>query len=79
MANNHIDTRMSVVKELSCKWIMSANDHIRSSPEIIKNGFKKAGIISAIEHGVEQVTADSEAALESDKDPFDSASDDIYV
>ena len=75
----HIDTRMSVVKELSCKWIMSGYDHIRSSPEIIRNGFKKAGIISAIEHGVEQVTADSEAALESDKDPFDSDSDHIDV
>ena len=41
---------MSVVKELSCKWIISGYDHIRSSPEIIRNGFKKAGIISAIEH-----------------------------
>ena len=64
----YIDTRMSVVKVLSCKWIMSGYDYIRSSPEI-----------SAIEHGVEQVTADSETALESDEDPFDSASDDIDV
>ena len=75
----HVDTRISVVKELSCKRIMSGYDHNRSSPEIIKNGFKKAEIISAIEHGVEQVTADSEVALESDKDLFDSASDDIDV
>ena len=34
-----IDTRMSIVKELSCRWIMSAYDHIRSSSEIVKNGF----------------------------------------
>ena len=29
---------------------------MRSSPEIIRNGFKKAGIISAIEDGVEQAS-----------------------
>ena len=52
--NIHIDTRMSVVKELSCKRIMSAYDHICSSPEMIRKGFKKAGIISAIEEEVEQ-------------------------
>ena len=42
-----------VVKQLSCMWIMSGYDHMRSSPEIIRNGLKKAGIISAIEDGVE--------------------------
>ena len=68
----HIDTRMSVVKELSCKWIMSGYDHIRSSPEIVRNGFKKAGIISAIEDGVEQAALVADATLELDKDPFDS-------
>ena len=78
----HIDTRMSVVKQLSCMWIMSgyaefgadqdAYDHMRSSPEIIRNGFKKAGIISAIEDGVEQAALVADATLESDKDPFDS-------
>ena len=61
---------MSVVKELSCKWITSGYNHIHCSPDIL-NGFKKAGIISAIEHGVEQVSADSEATLESGKYPFD--------
>ena len=68
----HIDTRMSVVKQLSCMWIMSGYDHMRSSPEIIRNGFKKAGIISAIEDGVEQASLVADATLESDKDPFDS-------
>ena len=68
----HIDTRMSVVKELSCMWIMSGYDHMRSSPEIIRNGFKKAGIISAIEDGVEQaaLVADATCTFESDRDPL---------
>ena len=47
-------------------------DHIHSSPEIVRNGFKKAEIISAIEDGVEQVALVADATLESDKDPFDS-------
>ena len=53
---------------------MSGYNYIRSSPEIIRNGFNKAGIISAIEHGVEQVALVADATLESDKDPFDSDS-----
>ena len=53
---------------------MSGYNHIRFSPEIIRNRFKKAGIISAIEHGVEQVALVADATLESDKDPFDSDS-----
>ena len=43
---------------------------MRSSPEIIRNGFKKAGIISAIEDGVEQAALVADATLESDKDPL---------
>ena len=36
----HIDMQMSVLKEHSCKWLMSAYDHIRSHPDIIINGFR---------------------------------------
>ena len=50
---------MSTVKELSRKWIMSAYDHIRSSPEIVKNGFKKAGITYAIENGIAQTDTET--------------------
>ena len=49
----NVDMRMSVVKELSSRWIVSAYDYIRSSPEIVLNGFRKAGITSAIEYGIE--------------------------
>ena len=71
----HIDTRMSIVKELSCRWIMSAYDHICSSSDIVKNGFKKTRITSAVENGVELpedfVTAES---IDSE-DPFNSDDD----
>ena len=74
---------MSVVKELSCKWIISAYDHIRTSHEIVQNGFKKACIIIAIEDGVEKAVLVADVSLETDKDPFDSDnvsdSDDVNV
>ena len=41
--------RMSTVKELSSKWIMSAYDYMNSSPQIVCNGFRRAGISSAVE------------------------------
>lgn len=68
----HIDMRMSIVKELSCKWIMCAYDHIRSSSEIVQNGFKKAGITSAVENGVELSEYTPVVATE---DPFNSDDD----
>ena len=43
---------MSVMKELSSRWFISAHDHIRANPDIVKNGFKKAGITNALEKGI---------------------------
>lgn len=40
------------MKELSSHWFISAYDHIGSNPDIIKNGFKKAGITEAFEKGL---------------------------
>ena len=39
-----IDLRMSTVKPLSCGWFLAAVDHLRSNPDIVTNGFPKAGI-----------------------------------
>ena len=54
-------------KAPSAKWIVSMYDYLWSRPEIIINGFKKAGIIQAIKEG-----PDKEVPLEfeSDDDPF---------
>ena len=43
---------MSVMKELSSRWFISAHDHIRANPDIVKNGFKKAGITDALKKGL---------------------------
>ena len=39
-----VDTRMQVVKELSAQWLAGFFDHMQNKPEIVVNGFKKAGI-----------------------------------
>ena len=67
---------MSVVKELSGTWSVSTYDYIGSSPVIIENAFKKAGIISGIENGVKGPgPVISVTSQESDNDPFDSEGD----
>jgi predicted Zn-ribbon and HTH transcriptional regulator len=39
-----IDLRMSVVKPLSARWMVGVYDYMKSNPDMIKNGFDKAGI-----------------------------------
>ena len=61
--------------KLSSRWFISAYDHIRSNPDIVKNGFKKVGITEALEKGLPE--ADPELHLQdlSENDPFSSDSD----
>ena len=39
---------MSIMKEISVKWMISAFDYVSSHPEIIRNGFKEAGIVNVL-------------------------------
>ena len=55
------DLRLSVMKELEAKWLVSAYDHIKGNGSIIQNGFKKFEIIDAVE---------SQQVSEPDEDPF---------
>ena len=40
-----VDLRINVIKPLSSRWVVSTCEYIKGKPEIIKNGFKEAGII----------------------------------
>ena len=53
-----------MLKEHSCKWLVSAYDYIRSYPDIIVNGFRKAGIIDALEN---ELPAPDNLAIEDDR------------
>lgn len=59
-----VDMRLSVMKELSAKWLDSLYDHLRASTQLIINGFKEAGILGAFESPA--IPTDPDA----DGDPF---------
>ena len=40
-----VDLRLSVVKPLGAKWLVDLFDYMKTKPEIIRNGFKEAGIL----------------------------------
>lgn len=44
-----VDMSMAVIKEVSATWLTGLYDHLCSSQDIIKNGFRKAGITDAIQ------------------------------
>ena len=39
-----VDLRLSIVKPLGAQWMIKLYDYLKSKPDIIKNGFKGAGI-----------------------------------
>ena len=39
-----VDLRLSVIKPLSGRWFVQLSDYLKAHPDIIKNGFKGAGI-----------------------------------
>ena len=41
-----VDLRLSVMKPLGAKWLVELHDHMKGKPDIIKNGFKEAGILN---------------------------------
>ncbi len=41
---NPVDLRLSIVKPLSAKWFVQLSDYLKEHPDIIKNGFRGAGI-----------------------------------
>lgn len=43
-----VDLRLSVVKLLGAKWpLLDLFDYMKTKPEIIRNGFKEAGILGS--------------------------------
>ena len=39
-----VDLRLSIVKPLRAQWMIKLYDYLKSKPDIIKNGFRGAGI-----------------------------------
>ena len=43
-----VDMKLTVMKEVGAKWLVSMHDYFQGHPEICKNGFVKAGITEAL-------------------------------
>ena len=46
-----VEMGMAIMKELGAQWLVSFYDYICSHTELVRNGFKEAGIIEALEKG----------------------------
>ena len=44
-----VDLRLTAVKSLGAKWLEGLYDNLKAKPEIIRNGFKEAGITSCLD------------------------------
>ena len=64
----------SIIKAVSAKWLTSAFDYIRSHPNIIINGFVKAGILDS-SSGQAESSSSHVASTVVESDPFASDSD----
>ena len=40
--------KLSHIKPLHAQWMVTLYNHIKSNPDIVKNGFKKAGILDSL-------------------------------
>ena len=65
------DLCMLTMKELGANWLVSACDHIHSQPDIITNGFRKAGISEAIADPDSISTSATTYQWDKDEDPFE--------
>ena len=44
-----VDLRLSIIKPLCAKWIVSLYEYIKSNPALVSNGFKEAGILDCLQ------------------------------
>ena len=45
MEHAPIDLRMSIIKPLGARWLVSLHDYWQENNSIVKNGFQAAGIM----------------------------------
>lgn len=66
----NIDLRLTVMKEIGARWIVSMYDYFQDKPEICRNGFRKAGITGVIANPESIATSQ----ICDSHDPFDTSS-----
>ena len=46
-----VNLKLSIMKPIGAKWMIQLFDYFKTKPEIIKNGFKEAGIMQILSQG----------------------------
>ena len=41
-----VDLKMSIMKPLGARWLVSLHDYLQENDSIMKNGFKAAGVVN---------------------------------
>ena len=65
-----VDFCVSIIKPLHGEWLFDAYHYIKSRPEIVRNGFKAAGILDRLqlcEYGMQQCTIAFDLAIDFNK------------
>ena len=44
-----VDLSLARVKEVGATWLVEASDHVRDNSSFIVNGFRRSGVIAAID------------------------------
>ena len=66
------------LKELTAKWMVKAANHISNNPQVIVNGFMRAGISKALD-GIEESESEDASAHDSESMSSSSSDDDDNV
>ena len=44
-----VNLKLTAVKPLGVKWMVKLYDYLKAKPDIIRNGFNEAGIVSCLD------------------------------
>lgn len=74
-----ISMGLPMMKELGAKWLVEMAEHFSENPQIIVNGFIKAGIAGALDNEEDSTNEEEEGQDERDNENDESGDDESYV
>ena len=61
--DTEVDIKLSVMKPLSARWIISACDYLRTEAGIVRGGFVEAGICEAVDEAESDCVSEEDPAF----------------
>ena len=63
---------MSVMKEVSVRWLVEVAEHISDNPQLTVNGFLRSGITGAFDGNMDDVQEEDDSGNQSSQDDYSS-------